>query len=170
MRITTRSRYALRFMVDLAEHGKDGSYVKLSDIAARQDISPKYMELIVSLLSDQYLISGRRGKDGGYRLMKDASRYTVGEIIHAAEGTLLPVRCLETECPRKPGCKTHILWKGLEMVMDHYLRSVTLDVLAAETLQSCASLADVLPRELSEIILANENMCDEETLIKPTDF
>ncbi|MCR5098710.1 MAG: Rrf2 family transcriptional regulator, partial [Lachnospiraceae bacterium] len=107
-----KGRYALRVMIDLAEHN-DGSYIPLKDIASRQDISKKYLEIIVKDMVSGGLIAGVSGKGGGYRLCRDAEEYTVGEIIELMEGTLAPVACLAPGfegCPREPECQTIQLW------------------------------------------------------------
>ena len=111
--ISTRGRYALRVMIDLAEH-KDQGYVPLKDIAERQQISKKYLEIIVRDLVSSKMISGVSGKRGGYKLERDPDDYTVGEIIELMEGTLAPVACLKDkdyDCPRKKGCETLSMWK-----------------------------------------------------------
>lgn len=111
--ISTKGRYALRVMIDLAKHEKDG-YIPLKDIAERQDISKKYLEIIVKELVAGELIQGVSGKGGGYKLSRKSTRYTVGEIIELMEGTLAPVACLKDkdyDCPRKKGCETLSMWK-----------------------------------------------------------
>lgn len=128
MLISTKGRYALRVMIDLAEH-HTSDYIPLKDIALRQEISLKYLESIMVLLSKSKLIDGAHGKGGGYRLNKDPKEYRVGEIIRTADGTLAPVACLEenaTPCERAEKCKTLPLWKGLDKVVGEYLDSVTL--------------------------------------------
>ncbi len=96
MIVSTKGRYALRVMIDLAEHNT-GTYIPLMDIAKRQEISEKYLESIVSLLSKSGLVSALRGKGGGYRLNRPADAYTVGDILRVTEGELAPVSCLEGE-------------------------------------------------------------------------
>ncbi len=111
--ISTKGRYGLRVMIDLAEHN-DGSYIPLKDIAARQDISKKYLEIIVKEMVLGHLITGVSGKGGGYRLVRDPEDYSVGEIIELLEGTLSPVSCLvegSENCPREGSCQTIGLWK-----------------------------------------------------------
>ena len=110
--ISTRGRYALRVMIDLAEHN-DGNYVPLKDIAERQEISKKYLEIIVKDMVSGGLITGVSGKGGGYKLCREIDDYTVGEIIELMEGTLAPVSCLTKgaeSCPRHQVCKTLPLW------------------------------------------------------------
>ena len=110
--ISTKGRYALRVMIDLAEHN-DGNYIPLKDIAERQEISKKYLEIIVKDMVAGGLISGVSGKGGGYKLCREADEYTVGEIIELMEGTLAPVACLTAGsdgCPRQEGCQTLPLW------------------------------------------------------------
>ncbi len=111
--ISTKGRYALRVMIDLAQHEGEG-YIPLKDIAERQGISKKYLEIIVKELVAGDLISGVSGKGGGYMLSRKSSRYTAGEIIELMEGSLAPVACLkdkEYDCPRKRGCETLPMWK-----------------------------------------------------------
>ena len=126
--ISTRGRYALRMMVDLAEHADEG-FVALKDIAQRQDISKKYLEQIVPILNRASLLQTTRGSGGGYRLIKPAREYTVGEILRATEGSMAPVACLEggvNTCPRCSECATLFVWAGLQKVEDEYLDSITL--------------------------------------------
>lgn len=128
MKISTRGRYALRFMIDLAQHN-NGEYTALKDISDRQDISIKYLEQITSLLSKFGLLQSVRGPQGGYKLAKQPSEYTVGEILRITEGNLAPVACLEPEqnvCPRKADCPTLGLWIGLSKVVNDYLDGKTL--------------------------------------------
>lgn len=128
MMVSTRGRYALRMMIDLAVNGMDG-YVALKDIAARQDISKKYLEQIIPVLNRSGLLMTSRGFGGGYRLVKTPSEYTVGEIIRATEGSMAPVSCLEGDknlCPRCSECVTLPIWQGLQNVVDEYLDGVTL--------------------------------------------
>ena len=128
MMISTRGRYALRMMVDLAEHEGEG-FVALKEIALRQNISKKYLEQIIPILNHAGLLQTVRGHQGGYRLAKSPSAYTVGEILRATEGSTAPVACLEGEvnaCPRKGFCKTLPIWQGLQNVIDNYLDGITL--------------------------------------------
>ncbi len=128
MKISTKGRYALRLMLDLAENGKD-NFVALKDIAERQRISKKYLEQIVPLLNKSGALRTNRGYQGGYMLAKSPSEYTVGSILRITEGSLAPVSCLETEtnlCERSETCITLSLWKGLYKVVNEYLDSITL--------------------------------------------
>ena len=127
MLISTRGRYALRVMVDLAEHQSEG-FIPLKEIAQRQDISEKYLESIIKLLVRAKLLSGLRGKGGGYRLTKSPEQYTVGSILRLTENTLAPVSCLDAqvECCSKAGeCRTVALWRGLDKVISDYLDGAT---------------------------------------------
>ena len=127
MKISTRGRYALRFMIDLALHG-NGEYIALKDVSQRQGISIKYLEQITSLLSKFGLLSSVRGPQGGYELSKPPADYKIGEILRITEGTLAPVACLESEvnlCDKKGVCLTLPLWEGLSKVINDYLNSVT---------------------------------------------
>lgn len=129
MMISTKGRYALRVMIDLAETGND-NYVSLKDVAKRQNISMKYLEMIVSILNKGDMVISLRGKAGGYKLAKMPSEYTIGEILKLTEGTLAPVICLEEnaeECQRAGECITLPLWKKLDGIINEYLDSVTLD-------------------------------------------
>lgn len=129
MMVSTKGRYALRMMVDLAENQQDG-YVPLKDIAERQLISKKYLEQIIPLLSREKLLVTTRGFQGGYRLSKSPDQYTVGDIVRAAEGSMSPVSCLESDendCPRCGECMTLPVWEGLKKVVDEYLDGITLE-------------------------------------------
>ena len=111
--ISTRGRYALRVMLDLAEN-ENGKYIPLKDIAARQELSKKYLEIIVKDLVKEGLLTGASGKGGGYKLCRRPEEYTVGEIIELMEGTLAPVACLVDgveSCPRSDSCLTLPMWK-----------------------------------------------------------
>lgn len=128
MKISTKGRYALRMLLDLAMHRQEG-YVSLKDIAERQQISKKYLEQIVPLLSRSGLLKANRGYQGGYMLSKSPEQYTLAEILRLTEGNLAPVSCLEGEtndCPRAASCITLPVWKGLYDTMNRYLESVTL--------------------------------------------
>lgn len=128
MLISTRGRYALRVLIDLAEYEEDG-YTPLKDIAGRQDISQKYMESIMTMLSKNKLVEGVHGKGGGYRLNRSPEDYSVGEILRITEGTLAPVACLERDaqpCPRATDCRTLPLWDKLNDMITGYLDSVSL--------------------------------------------
>lgn len=127
MKISTKGRYALRMVVDLAEHQGSG-YIAMKDIAERQNISKKYLEQIVPPLSRSGILVGTRGFQGGYRLAKPASSYTVGDILRYTEGSLAPVLCLEQEmtCPRVGECATLFVWEGLNKAIQNYLDSITI--------------------------------------------
>ena len=128
MLISTRGRYALRVMIDLAEHPSDG-YIPLKVIAARQEISEKYLEAIIKILVKAKLLNGVRGKGGGYKLTRPPEQYTVGEILRLTEDSLAPVVCLEADaspCARAAACRTLPLWQGLDRVIREYLESVSL--------------------------------------------
>ncbi len=128
MKVSTKGRYALRMLLDLAEHQNDG-YVALKDIAERQGISKKYLEQIVPALNKSDILRTNRGFQGGYRLAKSPDKYTVGDILCLTEGNLAPVSCLEhepIECERSCECPTLPVWQGLYKVIKEYLDSVTL--------------------------------------------
>ena len=135
MMISTRGRYALRVMVDLAINS-DGSYVAMKEVAERQQVSLKYLERILPLLVEKKLVEGVRGKGGGYRLTREPDEYTVGEILRAAEGDLAPVACLENgakPCPRAGFCSTLPLWKELDTLVSDFLDHKTLADLITQT-------------------------------------
>jgi Rrf2 family protein len=119
-------------MVDLAINDT-GEFIPLKNVSSRQEITIKYLEQIIPLLNRAGYLKSTRGKDGGYRLAKDAREYTVGDILRAVEGSLAPVVCMEDDpnkCPRCAGCPTLSVWKGLDDVINNYLDSITLDELA----------------------------------------
>ena len=132
MMISTRGRYVLRILLDIAEHQGEG-YVSLKDSAERQEISKKYLEQIVIIPDVSKMLEAKGGKNGGYRLAKSADEYTVGEVLRAAEGSLSPVACLEinhSPCARSADCIALPVWKGLDKVINEYLDGMTLqDVL-----------------------------------------
>ena len=128
MMVSTKGRYALRVMIDLAEHD-DGLYLPLKEIAARQDISEKYLESIVKLLTRNGDLVGVRGKGGGYRLTRAPEEYTVGGILRLTEGGLTPVSCPGLDngcCGREEHCRTLPMWKELDRIINEYLDGVTL--------------------------------------------
>lgn len=128
MKISTKGRYALRMLVDLAENQGD-SYVSLKDIAERQNISKKYLEQIVPAFNGSDILRTNRGYQGGYRLSRSPDKYTVGEILRLTEGSLAPVSCLECdpiECKRKDTCPTLPVWQGLHKAIADYLDGITL--------------------------------------------
>ncbi len=128
MMISTRGRYALRVLIDLAEHYGNG-YIPMKDVAARQEISLKYIERIMPILTKNNLVEGIHGKGGGYRLTKPAQDYNVGDILRLTEGDLAPVACLAHDakpCPRKESCKTLKLWIELQKTVTDFLGGKTL--------------------------------------------
>ena len=128
MKISTKGRYALRMMLDLAMHKNEG-YVALKDIAERQNVSKKYLEQIVPLMNKSGFLRTNRGYQGGYMLAKSADEYTVGDILRVTEGSIAPVSCLDyepIECPRADECMTLDVWKGLYKVITQYLDGITL--------------------------------------------
>ena len=128
MLVSTKGRYALRVMLELAERPA-GEYAALGTIAADQGISEKYLESIVAVLSKAGLVDALRGKGGGYRLNRPAKDYSVGEILRLTEGSIAPVSCLECSphrCDRADGCKTLPMWEKLNELICGYLDSVTL--------------------------------------------
>ena len=128
MKVSTKGRYALRMLIDLAEMPK-GEYVPLKNIADRQGISKKYLEQIVPTLNNSDMLQTNRGYQGGYRLSKELTEYTVGDILRATEGGLIPVACLGNNpkgCSRINDCDTFYIWEGLEKVVHDYLDNITL--------------------------------------------
>ncbi len=128
MLISSRGRYALRMLADMAEHQAAG-WVPLKDIAERQELSEKYLESIVKLLVKDGLLVGLRGKGGGYRLSQSPDMITVGRILRLTEETLAPVACLEAgaaPCAKMAECRTMAMWHGLDKVIDEYLEKYTI--------------------------------------------
>ena len=134
MQISTKGRYALRLMLDLAVHNT-GELVKIKDISARENISEKYLESIVKSLTKADVLEGLRGKGGGYRLTRPAEEYNVYEILKLTEGSMAPVSCLEDaarECERRGMCATLPVWEGLEKVVREYLSGITIQELTKQ--------------------------------------
>ncbi len=127
MKISTKGRYALRMLLDLAEH-KDCGFIALKDIAERQKISKKYLEQIIPIFNRDGILRTNRGSQGGYQLAKEPYQYTVGEILRLTEGGLSPVACVSdpVECERSSECVVLPVWKGLYHVMNEYLNGITL--------------------------------------------
>ncbi len=129
MKISTKGRYSLRLMLDIAQHG-EMSNVSIRGISERQGISTKYLEQLVSMLVRVGYLKSIRGAQGGYRLAKKPSEYTVGDILRITEGSLSPVSCLDDEvnqCPRVASCPTIGVWKGLYETINNYVDSITLE-------------------------------------------
>ena len=128
MKISTKGRYALRMLVDMAEHQNCG-FVALKDIAERQNISKKYLEQIIPIFNKSDILKTTRGSQGGYMLSRSPDKYKVGEILRLTEGSLAPVECLNQdpiECERSGECATLPIWQGLNKVINEYLDSITL--------------------------------------------
>ncbi len=128
MLISSRGRYALRVMIDLAEHD-DGAYIPMKEVAQRQDISLKYLERILPILVSAKLIEGIHGKGGGYRLTKEPEQYRISDVLRLTEGDLAPVACLECnaeKCARTAECRTLPMWMELNRRVNEYLDSVTI--------------------------------------------
>lgn len=129
MKISTKGRYALRMMIDLAQQQKENAFIPLRDIAVRQGIEIKYLEQIVSLLKKSGLIQGVRGNSGGYRLTREPAQYTIREILQVTEGSLAPVACLDTPnnlCPRRENCSTLAFWEDFARCINDFLEKQTL--------------------------------------------
>ncbi|MBQ7746486.1 MAG: RrF2 family transcriptional regulator [Spirochaetia bacterium] len=128
MMISTRGRYALRVMIDLAEH-QNGSYIPMKDVADRQDISLKYLERIVPVLTQEGFIEGLHGKGGGYRLVKAPEDCRVGDILRLTEGDLAPVACLAKgaqPCGRAAECRTLAMWQKFNTLINDYFDGITI--------------------------------------------
>lgn len=127
MKISTKGRYALRLMVDLAEHAGEG-HISVKEVAARQNISEKYLEQIISILSRAGYVRSVRGAGGGYSLAYPPEHYTVGMILRLTEGSLAPVACLEGDentCPRQEECTTLFVWEALRDAVDKVVDGIT---------------------------------------------
>ncbi len=132
MKISTKGRYALRVLIDLAEHDS-GEFIPLKEIAARQDISEKYLESIIVVFSKAGLLIGHRGKGGGYKLAQPAENYKVGDVLRLIEGDLAPVTCLgdsSSTCPRAATCKTLPMWQKFYAMTNEFFDSYTVADLA----------------------------------------
>lgn len=141
MKISSKGRYALRMMIDLAQHNT-GEAVSIKDISQRQDVSVKYLEQIVTNLTRSGLLLSTRGPQGGYMLAKPPAQYTVGQILRVIEGNLAPVACLDSEsnpCVRKCDCPTLAFWGGLHRVVNEYVDSVTLEEISASSREAGAN-------------------------------
>ena len=128
MKISTKGRYALRMLLDLAEHQNCG-FIALKDIAERQNISKKYLEQIIPIFNRSGILKTIRGSQGGYQLAKTPDKYTVGEILRLTEGSLSPISCVEEEsttCERSGDCAMLPVWQGLYKVINEYLDGITL--------------------------------------------
>lgn len=128
MMISTRGRYALRVLLDLAEHQSDG-YIPMKDVAKRQELSLKYIERIMPVLAKNAYVEGVHGKGGGYRLTKDPKDYKIGDILRLAEGDLAPVNCLScnaTKCDRADTCPTLPMWTEFYNMVNNYFDGITL--------------------------------------------
>ena len=128
MKVSTKGRYAIRVMLDLAVNNT-GEYIPLKDVSERQGITLKYLEQIIPILNKSGFLLASRGFQGGYRLAKTPDKYTVGDILRATEGSLSPVACLDNEpvlCQRADMCTTLSVWKGLKKVIDDYVDGITL--------------------------------------------
>lgn len=132
MMISTRGRYALRVMIDLAEHQNEG-YIPLKEIAERDEISEKYLESILKVLVKGEILTGLRGKGGGYRMNKPAEQCTVGSILRLTEGSLAPVACLDkkpVQCARAGECRTLPMWQKLDTLINEFFDGITIADLA----------------------------------------
>ncbi len=129
MKVSTKGRYALRLMIDIAEYGKGGNPVRLKDVAARQKLSGKYLEQIIAVLNKAGYVRSIRGPQGGYLLSRKPSEYTAGMILRLTEGSLAPISCLEdgTACDMMDDCATIKLWRLLNDAINNVVDSVTLE-------------------------------------------
>lgn len=129
MMVSSKGRYALTVMVDIAKHDDD-TYVSLADIAERENLSMKYLESIIAMLNKGGMLVSARGKNGGYKLAKEPKDYSINEILLLTEGSLAPVNCIMqdgVQCDKAVGCSTLPLWAGLDKVIDNYLSGITLE-------------------------------------------
>ena len=128
MMISTRGRYALRVLLDLAENQNEG-YIAMKTVAERQELSLKYIERIMPVLSKNHYVEGVQGKGGGYRLAREPKDYSIGDILRLTEGNLAPVGCLECDakvCNRADSCKTLPMWKEFHQMVNDYFDNITL--------------------------------------------
>ena len=179
MKISSRGRYALSMMIDIAEH-RSNAQIPIKDISERQGLSVKYLEQIVTNLTRSGLLHSERGSGGGYRLTKSPDKYTVGEILRAVEGKLAPVTCLEddiNQCEHSSLCKTLDFWEGLYKVIGEYVDSVTLqDFLPPVAVQPVAvqSAPAFAPNEYSPQTEAraeaNRKLIDNEGILAYSDM
>lgn len=141
MKISTKGRYAVRVMLDLALNN-NGEYIKVKDIATRQDISEKYLEQIIAVLNKAGYVNSIRGAQGGYRIAKDPAEYTVGMILRLTEGSMAPVACLDegAECEKCDTCETLEVWKELYDAINNVIDNVTVADLVARRQQREGSL------------------------------
>ena len=136
MLVSTRGRYAIRVMIDLAEH-MNGKYIPMKEIADRQDVSLKYMTKIMQALTKSGMLDGQHGKGGGYKLNRDPEEYRVGDILRLTEGTLAPVACIDEtdcKCDRSFECRTRPMWNELDKLISEYLDGITIaDLMVGNT-------------------------------------
>ena len=128
MLVSTRGRYAIRVMIDLAEH-MNGKYIPMKEIADRQDVSLKDMTKIMQALTKSGMLDGQHGKGGGYKLNRDPEEYRVGDILRLTEGTLAPVACIDEtdcKCDRSFECRTRPMWNELDKLISEYLDGITI--------------------------------------------
>ena len=134
MKISTKGRYALRMLIELAQRKEEG-FIPLKEIAQKQDISKKYLEQIVPIMNHSGLLLTNRGYQGGYKLAKDPTEVSIGMILRATEGSMAPVSCLENQqdiCDRSEICMALTVWKGLEKVINEYLDGISLQDIIEE--------------------------------------
>lgn len=145
MKISTKGRYALHVMTELALYDGD-EYIRLKEIAEKQGISEKYLEAIIKNLVKAEYVIGVRGKGGGYKLSRKPSEYTILDILEATEGSLAPVACLETheaKCPHAGQCGTLPLWQGLDNLIQEYFSNITLEELARQVQERGGAAKDI---------------------------
>ena len=134
MLVSTRGRYAIRVMIDLAEH-RHGKFIPMKEIADRQEVSLKYMTKIMQALTKSGLLDGQHGKGGGYKLNREPADYRVGDILRLTEGTLAPVACLDVtdcRCDRAAECRTRPMWNELDRIINEYLDGIAIADLMEE--------------------------------------
>lgn len=143
MMVSTKGRYALRVMLDLAQYNTD-EYIPLKKVTERQNISAKYLEAIIAILVRAGFVVGLRGKGGGYKLTKKPSEYTVGSILKLTEGSLAPVACLEADaelCARAEECLTLPMWQALDQMIDRYFEGITIEDLLQKRIKNFKSVS-----------------------------
>ena len=152
--ISTKGRYAIRFLIDLAEHA-DEERIPLKDVAERQKISLKYLETFMPSLVKAGLVSGSHGKGGGYSLLRSPSQIMIGTVLRVTEGTIATVACLENggvECERAAYCKTLPMWRKLDSLITEYLDSVSLqDLIDGTSTEQAPCPFDILPEDSSQL-------------------
>jgi Rrf2 family protein len=159
MQISTKGRYALRIMIDLALNAND-DYISLKKIAIRQEISMKYLETIIAVLNKAGFVNSLRGKNGGYKLASHPHDYTIGSILKLTEGSIAPVACLVNNvnaCKRAPQCHTLPMWQQLDSIINNYLESITIEDLTTQS--KIAACFNQVHSDIFGERIPNESIC-----------